>query len=200
TASQVFGTPINKVTDEERRRAKVFNFGVLYGLSEFGLSAREGISREESREFIETYFEKYPKVKEWRESVIASCRELGYAETMVGRKRRIPEITSSNFQARSAAERIAVNMPAQGAASDIIKIAMNKIDAELREREMATRMILQVHDELIFEGPTSERDDVQEMALRIMPQSLELAVPLKVDVKIGKSWGAMKPVKAKAGV
>ncbi|MCH7580479.1 MAG: DNA polymerase I [Chloroflexi bacterium] len=195
TASQVFGTPINKVTDEERRRAKVFNFGVLYGLSEFGLSAREGISREESREFIETYFEKYPKVKEWRESVIASCRELGYAETMSGRKRRIPEIRSSNFQARAAAERVAVNMPAQGAASDIIKIAMNKIDAELRERKMATRMILQVHDELIFEGPTKERDDVQEMALRIMPQSLELAVPLKVDVKVGKSWGAMKPVK-----
>jgi len=196
TASQVFGTPMDKVTDEERRRAKVFNFGVLYGLSEFGLSAREGISREESREFIETYFEKYPKVKEWREGVIASCRELGYAETMSGRKRRIPEIRSSNFQARAAAERIAVNMPAQGAASDIIKIAMNKIDAELRQREMATRMILQVHDELIFEGPTKERDDVQEMALRIMPQSLELAVPLKVDVKIGKSWGDMKAVKA----
>ncbi len=195
TASQVFGTPMDKVTDEERRRAKVFNFGVLYGLSEFGLSTREGISREESREFIETYFEKYPKVKEWRESVIASCRELGYAETMSGRKRRIPEITSSNFQARAAAERIAVNMPAQGAASDIIKIAMNKIDAELREREMATRMILQVHDELIFEGPTKERDDIQEMALRIMPQSLELAVPLKVDVKVGKSWGDMKAVK-----
>ena len=199
TASQVFGTPMDKVTEEERRRAKVFNFGVLYGLSEFGLSAREGISREESREFIETYFEKYPKVKEWRESVIASCRELGYAETMSGRRRRIPEIRSSNFQARSAAERIAVNMPAQGAASDIIKIAMNKIDAEMRERKMATRMILQVHDELIFEGPAKERDDVQEMALRIMPQSLELAVPLKVDVKVGKSWGAMKPVKAKPG-
>jgi DNA polymerase-1 len=196
TASQVFGTPMDKVTNDERRRAKVFNFGVLYGLSEFGLSAREGISREESREFIETYFEKYPKVKEWREGVIASCRELGYAETMSGRKRRIPEIRSGNFQARSAAERIAVNMPAQGAASDIIKIAMNKIDAELLEREMASRMILQVHDELIFEGPTKERDDVQEMALRIMPQSLELAVPLKVDVKIGKSWGDMKPVKA----
>ncbi|MCH7699613.1 MAG: DNA polymerase I [Chloroflexi bacterium] len=195
TASQVFGTPIDKVTEEERRRAKVFNFGVLYGLSEFGLSAREGISREESREFIENYFEKYPKVKEWREGIISSCRELGYAETMVGRKRRIPEIRSSNFQARAAAERIAVNMPAQGTASDIIKIAMNKIDAEMREREMTTRMILQVHDELIFEGPTKERDDVQEMVLRIMPQSLELAVPLKVDVKVGKSWGDMKVVK-----
>jgi DNA polymerase-1 len=199
TASQVFGTPMDEVTDEQRRRAKVFNFGVLYGLSEFGLSAREGISREESREFIETYFEKYPKVKEWREGIISSCRELGYAETMVGRKRRIPEIRSSNFQARAAAERIAVNMPAQGTASDIIKIAMNTIDAELRERKMTTRMILQVHDELIFEGPTSERDDIQEMVLRVMPQSLDLAVPLKVDVKTGKNWGDMKAVRAKAG-
>jgi len=199
TASQVFDTPMKKVTDDQRRRAKVFNFGVLYGLSEFGLSAREGISREESREFIERYFEKYPKVQEWREGVIESCRKLGYAETMVGRRRRIPEIRSSNFQARSAAERIAVNMPAQGTASDIIKIAMNRIDAEMREREMASRMILQVHDELIFEGPKSELDDLQEMVLRIMPQSLELAVPLKVDVKTGTSWGEMKVVKTKVG-
>ena len=134
-------------------------------------------------------------MKEWREGIISSCRELGYAETMVGRKRRIPEIRSSNFQARAAAERIAVNMPAQGTASDIIKIAMNKIDAEMRDREMTSRMILQVHDELIFEGPTKERDDLQEMVLRIMPESLDLAVPLKLDVTVCKSWGDMKVVK-----
>jgi DNA polymerase-1 len=196
TASQVFGVPIDEVTAEQRRRAKVFNFGVLYGLSEFGLSTREGISREEAAGFIETYFAKYPKVRAWRDGVIKRCRELGYAETMVGRKRFIPEIRSSNFQVRSAGERIAVNMPAQGTASDIIKIAMNKIDAELQERALTTKMILQVHDELIFEGPAKERDAVQEMVLRIMPKSLELVVPLKVDVKVGTNWGELEEVPA----
>jgi DNA polymerase-1 len=202
TASQVFGVPIEEVTADQRRRAKVFNFGVLYGLSEFGLSTREGITREEAAQFIERYFTKYPKVREWRDGVVKQCRELGYAETIVGRKRLIPEIRSSNFQVRSGAERIAINMPVQGAASDIIKIAMNKIDAELRDRKLKTRMILQVHDELIFEGPRKERDAVQELVLRIMPQSLELAVPLKVDVKVGKNWGeleVMSPVASAGG-
>jgi DNA polymerase-1 len=192
TAAQVFGCEIDAVTADQRRRAKVFNFGVLYGLSEFGLSAREGISREESREFIERYFAKYEKVKEWRERTIAECRKNGYVETLVGRRRMLPEIRSSNFQVRSGAERMAINMPVQGTASDIIKIAMNRIDAELIERNMTTRMILQVHDELIFEGPEKERKDLQELVLRIMPQSLELAVPLKVDVKVGKSWGELE--------
>ena len=194
TASQVFGAPIGEVTAEQRRRAKVFNFGVLYGLSEFGLSVREGVSREEAAKFIETYFAKYPKVNEWREGVIKSCRELGYAETLVGRRRLIPEIRSPNGQVRAAAERVAINMPVQGTASDIIKIAMNKIDAELQERGLATKMILQVHDELIFEGPSKERDAIQEMVLRIMPQSLELVVPVKVDVKVGTNWGELEEV------
>ncbi|MGB2693984.1 MAG: DNA polymerase I, partial [Dehalococcoidia bacterium] len=198
TASRVFAVALDAVTTEQRRRAKVFNFGVLYGLSEFGLSTREGISREEAAEFIDTYFTSYPKVQAWRDGVIKSTRELGYAETLVGRKRLIPEIRSPNFQVRSAAERMAVNMPVQGTASDIIKIAMNKIDAELRERALTTKMILQVHDELIFEGPTKERDALQEMVLRIMPESLELVVPLKVDVKIGTSWGELEEVAAVA--
>jgi DNA polymerase I len=202
TASQVFDVPRDEVTADMRRRAKVFNFGVLYGLSEFGLSTREGISREEASTFIKNYYDGYPKVREWRDEVVKSCRELGYAETLAGRRRAVPEIRSSNFQVRSAAERIAINMPAQGTASDIIKIAMNKIDAELQERKLKTKMILQVHDELIFEGPSKERVDVQEMVLRIMPQSLDLIVPLKVDVKVGKNWGeleVMEPVASVAG-
>jgi len=198
TASQVFGVSIDAVTPDQRRRAKVFNFGVLYGLSEFGLSTREAISREEAAQFIERYFAKYSKVRAWRDGVVTTCRELGYAETIVGRKRLIPEIRSSNFQVRSAAERVAINMPVQGTASDIIKIAMNRIDAELRERKLKTRMILQVHDELIFEGPRKERDAVQELVLRIMPRSLELAVPLKVDVKVGKNWGELEVMPAVA--
>jgi DNA polymerase-1 len=206
TASQVFGVALDKVTSEMRRRAKVFNFGVLYGLSEFGLAQREGISREEAAEFIETYFKKYERVKEWREDVIAETRRLGYAETLAGRRRYIPEINSSNFQARSAAERMAVNMPIQGTASDIIKIAMNRIDAEMEERKLKTKMLLQVHDELIFEGPKKELDDVREMVVRVMPlrqaqdkprqaqgglESLSQDVPLKIDVKVGRNWGEM---------
>jgi DNA polymerase-1 len=134
-------------------------------------------------------------VKDWRDEAIVSYRKKGYAETLVGRRRYVPEIKSANFQVRSAAERIAINMPAQGTASDIIKIAMNEIDAEMRERALTTRMILQVHDELIFEGPRKELADVQEMVLRIMPRSLKLAVPLKVDVKVGTNWGELEVVK-----
>ncbi len=199
TASQVFGVPLDEVTPDMRRRAKVFNFGVLYGLSDYGLSQREGIPREEAAQFIETYFQKYERVKQWQEQVLADTRRLGYAETLAGRRRYIPEINSSNYQVRSAAERMAVNMPIQGTASDIIKIAMNRIDAEMRERGLRSKMLLQVHDELIFEGPASELDDLREMVQRIMPlrqaqgrlQSLSSDVPLKVDVKVGKNWGEM---------
>jgi len=195
TASSVFDVPLDEVTSEMRRRAKVFNFGVLYGLSEYGLSTKERIPREEAATFIRRYFEKYEKVRAWRDGAIESCRRLGYAETMMGRRRYIPEIKSPNFQVRSSGERMAINMPVQGTASDIIKVAMNRIDEELMERGLQSRMILQVHDELIFEGPRSELDGVRELALRIMPKSLDLVVPLKVDIKTGKNWGELEVAK-----
>jgi len=192
TASNVFGVPFDEVTPEMRRRAKVFNFGVLYGLSEYGLSTKERIPREEAAEFIRRYFEKYEKVRAWRDGAMESCRKLGYAETMMGRRRYIPEIRSPNFQVRSGAERMAINMPVQGTASDIIKVAMNRIDGEIAERALESRMILQVHDELIFEGPRAELETVRELCLRLMPQSLDLVVPLKIDVKTGKNWGELE--------
>jgi DNA polymerase-1 len=192
TAASVFGVPLDEVTSEQRRRAKVFNFGVLYGLSEYGLSTRERIPREEAAEFIRRYFEKYANVRAWRDGAIESCRTLGYGETLMGRRRYIPEIKSPNFQIRSSGERMAINMPVQGTASDIIKVAMNRIDAEIIERGMTSRMILQVHDELIFEGPRSELDAVRELCLRVMPKSLDLVVPLKVDIKTGKNWGELE--------
>jgi DNA polymerase-1 len=192
TASSVFAVPIDEVTSEQRRRAKVFNFGVLYGLSEYGLSTKERIPREEAATFIRRYFEKYEKVRGWRDGAIESCRTLGYAETLMGRRRYIPEIKSPNFQIRSSGERMAINMPVQGTASDIIKVAMNRIDAEITERGMQTRMILQVHDELIFEGPRAEIEQVREMALRVMPQSLDMVVPLKIDIKTGANWGELE--------
>jgi DNA polymerase-1 len=192
TASQVFGVPMEGVTRQMRNRAKVFNFGVLYGLTDFGLAQREGISREEAGAFIKRYFEKYAAVKKWREDTVNKTRRDGFAETLAGRRRYIPDIHSSNFNVRMGAERIAINMPVQGTASDIIKIAMIRIDEELEKRGMQTKMLLQVHDELIFEGPKSELDDLREMVLRIMPASIEMDVPVKVEIKVGKNWADME--------
>jgi DNA polymerase-1 len=191
TSARVFNVPLSEVTPEMRRRAKVFNFGVLYGLTAFGLSQREGIPRDEAEEFIKHYFEAYPTVAAWRDRVVDEARAKGYAATLTGRRRYIPDLRASNRNQRMAAERIAINMPIQGTAADIIKIAMNRIDAELLERQAQgalARMVLQVHDELIFETPAAEVDDVREIAHRLMP-SLELAVPLVIEEKSGRSWG-----------
>ncbi len=194
TAARVFKKAESEVTSEDRRRAKVFNFGVLYGLTAFGMSTREGIPRDEAEAFIAGYFTAYPSVKEWRESTVEEARSRGYAETLTGRRRYIPELRSQNRVVRQAAERMAMNMPIQGTASDIIKIAMNRIDLELaarRERGARARMILQVHDELIFELPRAELDEVREVAHRLMP-SIELAVPLDLEEKVGTNWGALE--------
>ncbi|MSQ42554.1 MAG: DNA polymerase I, partial [Dehalococcoidia bacterium] len=194
TAARVFKKAEAAVTGEDRRRAKVFNFGVLYGLTAFGLSTREGIPRDEAEAFITAYFEAYPRVQEWRERTVAEARARGYAETLTGRRRSIPDLRAGNHNLRQAAERIAINMPIQGTASDIIKIAMNRIDAELlarRARGALARLVLQVHDELIFELPRAELDEVREIAQRLMP-ALELAVPLVIDEKVGKTWGDLE--------
>jgi DNA polymerase-1 len=131
-------------------------------------------------------------ISAWRDGAIESCRTLGYAETLMGRRRYIPEIKSPNYQIRSSGERMAINMPVQGTASDIIKVAMNRIDEEITERKLSSRMILQVHDELIFEGPRAEIDEIRDMCLRVMPKSLDLVVPLNVDIKTGKNWGELE--------
>ncbi|MFN8584643.1 MAG: DNA polymerase I [Dehalococcoidia bacterium] len=194
TSSRVFKVPLAEVTPDMRRRAKVFNFGVLYGLTAFGLSSREGIPRDEAEAFITAYFEAYPDVAEWRANTVAEARSRGYAETLTGRRRYIPDLRSPDRNRRMAAERMAMNMPIQGTAADIIKIAMNHIDAELLERRRRgklARMVLQVHDELIFELPAEELDEVREIARRLMP-SIELSVPLVLDEKSGRSWGDME--------
>jgi len=183
---------MDEVTTEMRRRAKVFNFGVLYGLSEYGLSARERISREDAATFIRTYFEKYPGIQEYVSETTSKVRSNGYAETLFGRRRYIPEINSTNFNVRNAAERAAINMPVQGTAADIIKIAMNRLDEEMARRELRSWMILQVHDELIFECPADELEEMRGLCIDIMPRSLEMRVPLKVDTKVGRSWGEMQ--------
>ena len=195
TSSRVFGVPLDEVTTEMRRRAKVFNFGVLYGLTAFGLSQREGIPRDEAEEFITNYFEAYPSVAEWRDQTVDEARARGYSETLTGRRRYIPDLRASNRNQRMAAERIAINMPIQGTAADIIKIAMNEIDVEMTARQQQgklARMVLQVHDELIFELPATELEEVREIAQRLMPAALELAVPLELEEKWGPSWGELE--------
>ncbi len=192
TAATVYSVQPEDVTRRMRDLAKVVNFGIVYGMSEYGLASRTELTREEAADFINTYYAKYPKIRDWQQSTIESTKEHGYAETIFGRRRSLPAIRSSNFQVRSAAEREAVNMPIQGTAADIIKMAMIEVDRALGERELQSRMLLQVHDELIFECPTDEVEAVSDMALEIMPGSLEMAVPLKVEIKKGRSWGELE--------
>ena len=191
TAASVYGVEPGDVTRQMRDTAKMVNFGIAYGMGAFGLSDRTGMTREEAEAFIETYYANFPGIKAWQELVLVTTKKQGYAETLYGRRRYLPAIHSTNFQVRSAAEREAINMPIQGTAADIIKVAMIRIAEAARERELRSRMILQVHDELIFEGPADEANEVASLLAEIMPASLELKVPLKVDLKRGRTWGEL---------
>jgi DNA polymerase-1 len=192
TAATVYGVQPEEVTRQMRDTAKMVNFGIAYGMGEFGLASRTGMSREEADAFIKTYFQNFQGIAEWQKTTLESTRSKGYAETLFGRRRYLPAIRSTNFQVRGAAEREAINMPIQGTAADIIKVAMIRVEEELRKRGFKSRMILQVHDELIFECPAGEADAVGALAKELMPGTLELKAPLKVDVKRGKDWGRME--------
>ena len=189
TASQMFGVTLNEVDAEQRRIAKVLNFGVIYGLGPYGISQQTGFSREEGREFIDTYLSRYPGINTYLESVKEHTRLTMYAETLLGRRRYLPDIQASNHNTRSAAERMAINMPIQGTAADIMKKAMINVRDRMIGEQMTARMILQVHDELVFEVPDREMEPMTALVLDEMPAALELDVTLKVDVKSGYSWG-----------
>lgn len=188
TASQVFGMPVDKVTSLERSRAKEVNFGIVYGMSDFGLSENLGIPRKTAKLYIDSYFESYPNVKGFMDSKIEECRDQGYVTTILGRKRFIPDINASNFQVRSFAERTAMNTPIQGSAADLIKLAMIKVYQELKERQLKSKLILQVHDELIVDTVPEELEIVSELVKRNMQDALALKVPLLVDIHSGPSW------------
>ncbi|MFQ6122400.1 MAG: DNA polymerase I [Dehalococcoidales bacterium] len=192
TAAQLLGVPTSKVTPDMRRLAKTVNFGVIYGMSEYGLEQATELSREEAAQFIAAYFEKYPKVKEYLESTKEQARETGYVQTMLGRRRFIPEISSSNRQVREGAERMAINMPVQGTSADIIKVAMINLCQEMDKRQLKSKMLLQVHDELVFEVPGEELETMQALVPEVMSTALKLSVPLKVDTKTGANWGEME--------
>ncbi|MBI4498632.1 MAG: DNA polymerase I, partial [Chloroflexi bacterium] len=195
TAAEVFGVPRDQVTSTMRRIAKVVNFGIVYGLSPFGLTERvPELSRSEAEQFIRTYFERYPGVQAYLEETKRFAVEHGYVQTLTGRRRYIPEIFASNPNVRSQAERMAVNMPVQGLAADIIKIAMVHLDQRLQERRLSSRMVLQVHDELVLEVPTREQEEIERLVPEVMEGAMELAAPLKVDVKVGANWGELERV------
>ena len=194
TASGAYGVSIDDVQPEMRRVAKMMNFGVIYGLSAHGLSQRSGMERRDAQAFIDAYFGRFERVQTWIEETKESTKELGYAETLLGRRRYLPEIRSNNFQRRNAAERMAVNMPVQGTAADVMKRAMIEVDEALRDRELQSRMLLQVHDELIFEVPQEEVDQLAQLLREIMPASLNLIVPLQIEVKSALNWRDLEPI------
>jgi DNA polymerase-1 len=188
TASLLFECKPKDVTQEMRRRAKVINFGVIYGMGQVALADQLGISREEARAFIDQYFQTYEGVKAWREDCLRRAREKGYVTTLLNRRRYLREISSPNAGARSFAERTAINTPIQGTAADMIKVAMIRIFRRIREEGFQTRMLLQVHDELVFEVPEDEMAEVQPLIREEMEGVMSLDVPMRVDMEIGKNW------------
>jgi DNA polymerase-1 len=195
TAATVLGVPLTEVTKDQRRIAKSVNFGLSYGQSAFGLAQQTGMSREEATQFIKTYFEKYPGVREYIDRTKRQAAKQGYVETLLGRRRYFPNLAKMRGPERGRAEREAINMPIQGTAADIIKIAMIRLHQALRERGLRSRMLLQVHDELVLEAPDDEMDAVIPLVREVMGGAYELAAPLKVDVEVGQNWLEMTPLK-----
>ncbi|HBX24589.1 MAG TPA: DNA polymerase I [Desulfotomaculum sp.] len=194
TASEVFGVPMEQVTAELRSRAKAVNFGIVYGISDFGLARDIRVSRAEAGDYIRSYFARYSGVKDFISRKIAEAKDQGYATTMLNRRRYLPDLFSSNRMTRAFGERTAVNTPIQGSAADIIKLAMVRINEELKNRGMETKMILQVHDELIFDVPAGELEQAKQMVREYMQNVLQLDVPLVVDLKTGPNWYDVRKV------
>jgi DNA polymerase-1 len=188
TAANVFNIPLEQVTKEIRAKAKAVNFGIIYGQTAFGLSENLGISRTEAKEIIDAYFIKYPRIKTYMENNIKKAKEKGYVETIMKRKRYLNDINSSNATVRGFAERNAINAPIQGTAADIIKKAMIEIDAELKKLELKTKMILQVHDELVFDLFITEKEIVMNIVKQKMENTVEIGIPLLTEMNTGKNW------------
>jgi DNA polymerase I len=188
TASQVFNIPFDEVTSQQRSNAKAVNFGIVYGIGAFSLGQDLGISRKEAEQYIESYFEKYPNIRVYMDKTIENARANGYVSTIFGRRRAMPELNASNFVQRSFGERVAMNMPIQGSAADIIKIAMVKVHNEIKKRGLKSRLILQVHDELLIETHINEIEEVSALLKDNMENAVSLKVPMEAEVKMGKSW------------
>ena len=188
TASQVFHIPFEEVTDLQRRNAKAVNFGIVYGISSFGLSEDLSITKKEAAQYIENYFKTYPGIKAFLDNTVEQAKEIGYVTTLFGRRRPVPELASSNFMQRAFGERVAMNSPIQGTAADIMKIAMIGVNRRLKEANMKSRLVLQVHDELLIEAHQAEVEQVKEILAYEMEQAASLLVPLSVDMHVGENW------------
>jgi len=188
TASDIFGVFPGIVSEEMRRQAKVINFGVIYGMSPFGLARELGISRKRAKDYIDGYFSRFSGVRVFIEETLEKARERGFVTTLLNRRRYIPEINSGNIQVRQFAERMAVNTPIQGTAADLIKVAMLNISARIREKKLSASMIMQVHDELVFEVPVREKEEVMDLVRWEMENVIALKIPVKVKIASGKNW------------
>ncbi len=188
TAMDVFHVERDEVTSNMRRQAKAVNFGIVYGISDYGLSQNLGITRKEAKQFIERYFNSYPSVKEYMDDIVVEAKQKGYVTTLMNRRRYLPDITSRNFNVRSFAERTAMNTPIQGSAADIIKKAMIDLDHRIKQEKLQAKLLLQVHDELILEAPEDEIEILKEIVPEMMERTVEISVPLKVDYSYGESW------------
>ncbi|MDD6616335.1 MAG: DNA polymerase, partial [Lachnospiraceae bacterium] len=188
TASQVFHVAPEEVTPLLRRNAKAVNFGIVYGISSFGLSQDLSITRKEAQEYIEQYFKTYPGIKKFLDDTVENAKKDGYVTTLFGRRRPVPELRSSNFMQRSFGERVAMNAPIQGTAADIIKIAMNRVSESLRREHLKSKLILQVHDELLVETAVEEEARVREIMAEEMQNAAQLKVKLEIDMHTGNNW------------
>ena len=184
----MFHIPFDEVTDQQRRNAKAVNFGIVYGISSFGLSQDLSITRKEASKYIEDYFTTYPGIKIFLDDTVKHAKEMGYVVTLFGRRRPVPELSSSNYMQRSFGERVAMNAPIQGTAADIIKIAMTGVGRRLKEQKMKSRLVLQVHDELLVEAYKPELDQVKKILKEEMEQAASLDVPLEIDMHTGENW------------
>jgi DNA polymerase-1 len=188
TAAKIFGIPLEEVTADQRRIAKTANFGIMYGISSFGLAQRLHIPRSDAKKIIEDYFANFPAISSFIEDTLTSARETGYVETIFGRRRYLPDINSKNGTVRSLAERTAVNAPIQGTSADIIKMAMINVDRRIRKEGLKSRMVLQIHDELVFDALADEVSILEEIVKEEMENVTGLSVPLTVDCNHGNNW------------
>ncbi len=187
-ASRVFNIPYDEVKPEDRSRAKAVNFGIVYGISEFGLAGQIGTTRKMAKEYIEQYLEKYDGIKKFMTDIVEETNKNGYVETLYKRRRYVPELQSKNYMVRQFGARVAMNTPIQGTAADIMKIAMINVYRELQKNNLKSKLVLQVHDELLIETKEDEKEKVEEILKNGMQNAAQLAVPLKIEIETGKNW------------
>ena len=187
-ASQIFNVPVEEVSKQLRSRAKAVNFGIVYGISDFGLSEQVGIKRNEAKEYINEYLSKYSGIDNFMKEVVEDAKKKGYVTTLLGRRRYIPELSSNNYMVRKFGDRAAMNTPIQGTAADIMKIAMVDVYNELKKRKLQSKLVLQIHDELLIDTVEKEKEEVKEILKTCMERAMVLKVPLKVEVEEGKNW------------